>query len=247
MHRVATASTMNEELETFANGVGSESLGTIPENSGEGSDTLAPLGTLLGGAPFRKAPTSTSIATVSAIPGSSSSHAAPSSTHHPHHHNHSSPTHSHLPTTSESSSIFGLSKPTIHLTEIASVDPIGSLMQALGAPGVEDTFPLIVMGHYGPAWTGSHGTDEAYMDANQGTVNGTHQRTQWSVLNQGTFQGASGVNGGIGGGNGGGGGGGKQDKVLGPTGDAIVSSRAVQKSSLLVVRKLRVDPKLKEV
>ncbi|KAJ3415660.1 hypothetical protein HDV05_004338 [Chytridiales sp. JEL 0842] len=164
------------------------------------------------GVPFHKVPTSTSITSVTAIP---------------------SPTSSSLPTSASKPPTTSTAKPTIHLTEVASVDPLETLLQSLR--GNVPKFQMIVMGHYGPTFSSSSTVLSPTTSANneEGNAGTFTSRHQWT-MNGATFQreGISGTRGLK-----------NLETVMGPTASAMVKSGVVGGvgSRLLVVRKLRVD------
>ncbi|KAJ3094762.1 K(+)/H(+) antiporter [Phlyctochytrium planicorne] len=173
-----------------------------------------------------------------------------------------------LTTTSERVSVEGSGpKAKVTITEVITVDPLGTCLEILRSKVINVgnimTKPsLVVLGYFGPSWTGLDITGLPF-DMNEHTIQGGTDayRTQWTV-NNATFQGgpshldtvasyasfskavaeqtthekkeqataSHGV----------------EEKALGKVGAAIVRG-GVGKWNMLVVRKIRINSKLKEL
>ncbi|KAJ3217160.1 K(+)/H(+) antiporter [Dinochytrium kinnereticum] len=150
-------------------------------------------------------------------------------------------------------------RPVVTITEVMSLHPLSTCLEMLDS---NTTFlqpfsatnlspsssppSLVIVGHYGPTWTG--------LVMGAGVPAENCERTMWTMQHAGhqdTVASLASIRGGTGGMDvgvvvGGGGVGGVEEKALGPTGAAIIKG-GVGRWNLMVVRKIRIDGKLKEV
>ncbi|KAJ3266955.1 hypothetical protein HDU77_008300 [Chytriomyces hyalinus] len=120
-------------------------------------------------------------------------------------------------------------KPRVHLTEIAAPDPLAAFLETMKAPE-SGIFSLIIAGHYGAQWIGAHGgASDANAERSGSTVQywNEHATVLGGSSSDSAFPAVTPLS--------------PDEKVLGPTGAAIVAS-GVGRSSLLVVRKISVGP-----
>jgi len=122
-------------------------------------------------------------------------------------------------------------RPTIILNEVASADPLGSLIEALQSPEGR-MFSLIAFGHFGPTWTqhGDHSQTHATVQAGQ-SLDHWHEINQHTTATMSGMAALAGASGTV------------EEKVLGPTGAAIIRTRSGGNSNLLALRKVRLDAK----
>ncbi|KAJ3300800.1 K(+)/H(+) antiporter [Blyttiomyces sp. JEL0837] len=236
----------------------------------------------IGGSPFVRTATATSQNTVGGIPAGAPPSYTPASP----------GSGLHAPSTS-------LPRPTIHLTEVAAVDPLLALCQAMDDPSIKNVFSLVVMGRFGPHWTarvdeyvsgngkekengmtmdtrgvstllagltfpwggmtGNAGGSEHVHVSGAGVPHGGgnnvegDRNSETGVANGNTvnsissiMRGASGENLNLNAGGGGGGVASVEEKMLGHAAAAVLKS-GIGNANLMVVRKIAIDNKLKQI
>ncbi|KAJ3213756.1 K(+)/H(+) antiporter [Dinochytrium kinnereticum] len=127
--------------------------------------------------------------------------------------------------------------PRVSVTQVTSKNPISTCLNLLrkkpciaSITTVPPTTSLVIVGHFGPTWSGLVvGSGQGHHDEHLGTA-----WNRWSLANYGSWHAEGRERGGEGG---------VEERVLGPTGLAIVRE-GVGEWSLMVVRKVRVGGKV---